>query len=97
MCVTAARVTSRANVSFGGEPRAGRSGDRIPVGIKIFRTRPDWFLYYTRGAGTLPGVRRSGRDGEVKERVELKLYTPSGSSWLVNGVNSTFYLILCPV
>jgi len=43
--------------------RAGRSGDRIPVGSEIFRTRPDrpWsppnLLY---GTGSFPGV-KSGR------------------------------------
>ena len=93
-----ARVTSRASVWFGGEPRAERYGDRIPVGIIIFCTHPHWpwgppsLSYYTRGAGPLPGVKWSRRGAEVKERVELKLYAPSGSSWPVYRVNSTFHV-----
>jgi hypothetical protein len=43
---------------------------------------------YTMGTGSLPGVKRSGRgvdhpppsSAEVKERVELYLYSPSGPS-----------------
>jgi hypothetical protein len=43
------------------------------------------------GNGSFPGVKRSGRDvdhpppfsAEVKERVELYLYFPSGPSWPV--------------
>ena len=46
---------------------------------------------YTMGPGSLPGVKRPTRgvyhpppsSAEVKERVELYLYSPSGSSWLV--------------
>jgi hypothetical protein len=48
--------------------RAGRSGDRNPIGEEIFRTRPDcpWDpppsppASYTMGAGPSPGVKRSG-------------------------------------
>jgi len=46
---------------------------------------------YTMGTGSFPGVKRSGRDVdhpsnvEVKERVELYLYSPSGPSWPVPG------------
>jgi hypothetical protein len=45
---------------------------------------------YTMGTGSFPGVKRPGRgvdhsicSAEVKERVELYLYSPSGSSWPV--------------
>jgi hypothetical protein len=46
---------------------------------------------YTMGAGTFPEVKRPGRgvdhpspfSAEVKERVELYLYSPSGPSWPV--------------
>ena len=46
---------------------------------------------YTMGSGSFPGVKRPGRcidhpplaSAEVKERVQLYLYSPSGSSWLV--------------
>ena len=44
-------------------------------------------------AGSLPQVKRSGHGAEVKERVKVKLYSPSGSSWPVYGVNCTFYLV----
>jgi hypothetical protein len=45
------------------------------------------------GTGSFPGVKQSGRgvdhpppsSGEVKERVELYLYSPSGPSWPVLG------------
>jgi hypothetical protein len=45
------------------------------------------------GTGTLPGVKRLGRgvyqppssSAEVKERVDLYLYSPSGPSWHVLG------------
>jgi hypothetical protein len=48
---------------------------------------------YTMGTGSYPGVKRPGRgvdhpppsSAEVNERVELYLYSPSGSSWLVIG------------
>ena len=47
----------------------------------------------TMGTGSFPGVKRPGRDVdhppsssvEFKERVELYLYSPSGSSWPVLG------------
>jgi len=48
---------------------------------------------YTVGTGSFPGVKRSVRDvdrpplssAEVKERVELYLYSTSGPSWSVIG------------
>ena len=48
---------------------------------------------YTMGTGSLPGVKQPGRDfdhptsscAEVKERIELYLYSPSGPSWPVLG------------
>jgi len=48
---------------------------------------------YTMGTGSLPGVKRPGRgvdhpppsSAEVKEGVELYLYSPSGPSWPVLG------------
>jgi hypothetical protein len=51
----------------------------------------------TMGTESFPGVKRSGRgvdhppptSTEVKERVELYLYSPSGSSWPVIGRNFT--------
>jgi hypothetical protein len=50
---------------------------------------------YTMGTGSFPGVKWPGRgadhppptSAEVKERVELYLYSPSGPSWPVLGKN----------
>jgi len=50
-------------------------------------------LLYNVHRISFPGVMRPGRgvdhhppsSAEVKERVELNLYTPSGPSWLVLG------------
>ena len=71
--------------------RAGRSGDRIPVGGEIFRTCPDrpWdppnLLY--DGYWVFPGgTERPGRDADPSppfsavghERIELYLYSPYG-------------------
>ena len=73
---------------------AGRSGDGIPVGDEILRTRPDrpWSppsLLYNVYWVSFPGVKRPGRGVDhplpfsagVKERVQLYLYSHSGSSW----------------
>jgi hypothetical protein len=48
---------------------------------------------YTMGTGCFPGVKRPGRgvdhphppSAEIKERVELYLFSPSGPSWPVPG------------
>jgi hypothetical protein len=76
---------------------AGRSGDRIPVGERFsapVENGPGAHpVSYTVGTGSLPGVKRPGRGSdhplsssdEVKERVELYLYSPSGPSWPVLG------------
>ena len=69
-----------------------------PGGGEIFRTRPDrlWgppsFLYYRHRVSFL-GVKQSARgvyhpppfSAEVKERVELQLFPPSGASVSVTG------------
>jgi hypothetical protein len=49
--------------------------------------------FYTMGTGSFSGVKRPGRgvdhpppsSAEVKERVKLYLYSPSGPSWPVLG------------
>jgi len=49
--------------------------------------------YYTMGIGSFPGVKRPGRgvdhpptsSTEVKEKVEVYLYSPSGPLWPVWG------------
>jgi hypothetical protein len=77
--------------------RAGRSGDWIPVGERFsaqFQTgckaHP---ASYTMGTGSYPGVKRSRRGVdhpppssiEVKERVDLYLYSHSEPTWLFWG------------
>jgi len=73
------------------------SGDRIPVGARflaLVQTGPGAYpSSCTVGTGSFPGVKRPGRgvdhpppsSAEVKERVELYLYSPSGPSWPVIG------------
>ena len=77
--------------------RAGRSGDRIPVGAMFSAAvETDSGVHptsYRMGTGSFPGVKRLGRgvdhpvpsSSEVKERVELYLYSPYGTSWPVLG------------
>ena len=75
--------------------RPGRYGDRIPVGA-IFSVTVQTGLgahtaSYTMGTGSFLGVRRPGSgvehpppsSSEVKERVDLYLYSSSGASWPV--------------
>ena len=77
--------------------RTGRPGDRIPVGARFSspvqtgpRAHP---ASCTVGIGSFPGIKRPERgvdnsppsSTEVKERVELYLYSPSGPSWAVLG------------
>ena len=71
---------------------AGRTGDRIPVRDEIFRTRPyqiwgptqpptQWVPGFPRGK--VAGAWRwppTPSSAEVKERVDLYLYSPSGLS-----------------
>jgi hypothetical protein len=73
--------------------RAGRSGDRIPVGRDFsapVQTGPGVHpASYTMGTGSFPRVKRPGRgvdhappsSAEVKERVELYLDCTSGLLW----------------
>ena len=70
-----------------------RLDGRMPLAGEIFYTRPDWLwnslTSYTTVTESFPGVKRPGRcvdhpplsRAEFKERVELYLYFPSGSSW----------------
>ena len=75
-----------------------RPGIETQWGSEIFRTRSDrpWgspTLQYDSGSFFSRGVKRPGRGDyhplppstEVKERVELYLYSPSGPSWPVVG------------
>jgi hypothetical protein len=59
---------------------------------------------YTMGIGSLPGVKRPERgvdhspisSAEVKERVELYIYFPSGPTWPVLG-ELYLYFTFCPL
>jgi hypothetical protein len=72
-------------------------GSPVPVGVRFFtavQTGPGAHpASCTMGTGSFPGVKRPGHgvdhpptsSAEVKERVELYLYSPSGPSWPVLG------------
>jgi hypothetical protein len=77
-------------------------------GGEIFRTLPDrsWglpSLLYNGYRFSFPGIKRPGRgvdhppssSAEVKERVELYLYSPSGPSWSGLGRTLPFYQLYC--
>ena len=86
--------------------RVGPSGDRIPVGARFstpFQTGHGAHpASYTIGTGFFPRVLRPGHgvdhpppsSAEVKEIVELYLYSPSGPSWHLNR-GSTVVKVLC--
>ena len=86
-------------LASGWTVRASNSG-----GGDIFHTRPDR-LCCSLGTGFFPGIKRPGRDvdhpskssAEVKERVELYLYSPSGPSCSVLEWNLFFTFILGPL
>ena len=76
---------------------AGGPGDRILVGERFsatVQTGPGGHPFsYKMGTGSVPEVKRPERSvdhprpfsAEVKEKVELYIYSPSGSSWPVLG------------
>jgi hypothetical protein len=82
--------------------RTGRSGDRIPVGASFsapLQNSPGVHSSSCKmSTGSFPGIKRPGHgfdnppqtSAEVKERVELCLYYPSGSSWPVPGCTLPF-------
>jgi hypothetical protein len=87
-------AVGRDSCRYSDSLQAGRSGDRIPVGVRFsapVQTGPR--ASRTMGTGSFPGVKQPGRGvdhpppsiAEVKERVELYLYSHSGPSWPVLG------------
>jgi hypothetical protein len=74
-------------------------------GCEIFLTGPDGAhpASYAMGTSSFLGVKQTGRgvdhpplsNAEVKERIKLYLYSPSGSVWPVLGRN--LYILCAPV
>jgi hypothetical protein len=85
--------------------RAGRSGYRIPVEARFSAPVQTHSASYTRGTGSFPGVKRPGRGvdhplpsrTEVKERVELYLFSTHGLSWPALGWTLPLTLPCCGV
>ena len=82
------------NKHVGRDSVIGTSQGSNPSGGEIFRTRPDGHsLLYNGYRVYFPAVKRPGRSAnhslpsraEVRERVQLHLYSPSGPSWPVIG------------
>jgi hypothetical protein len=89
--------------------RAGRSGDRVPVGGEVFRTRPDlpWSLLCSGYRVCFQGVKRLGRgfdhpppsSAKLLDRVKLYLYFPCRPSrpvlgWGFSDCTDTFRILL---
>ena len=80
---------------MGGPGWRSRYSDSLRVGrFAPVHTSPGAHIAFsTVGTGSFPLVKRSGRgvdhpppsSAEVKERVELYIYSPSGPSWPVLG------------
>ena len=82
---------------------ARRSGDRTPVGVRfsaLVQTDPVTHpASYTMRTVSFPEVKRPGRSAdhtppssaEVKERVQLYLYSPLWTFMACSRVNCTFY------
>jgi hypothetical protein len=95
--VTASSLLSCHMGRYSDLLRPGRSGDRMLVEATFsapVQTGPGAYpASCTMGTGSFPGVKRPGRgvdhtppsSTEVKERVELYLYSHSGTSWPVLG------------
>jgi hypothetical protein len=77
--------------------QTGRSGNRIPVGTSFSAPVQNGLGAHpascTMGIGCFPGGKRKGRgveqppsfSAEVKERIQVYVYFPSGPSWPVIG------------
>jgi hypothetical protein len=92
------RILNSTKMDQRGKTPDRQKNKKNPGGDETFRSRPDlpWgppSLLYNEYRVSFPGVKRPGRDvdlppsysAEVKERVELYLYSPSGPSWPVLG------------
>ena len=82
----------------GIETLDGRGGDEFSTPVQSgCGAHP---AFYTTSSGSFPGVKRPGRcvnhpppsRAEVKERVELNLYSPSVPSWQVIGRNLSWFI-----
>jgi hypothetical protein len=89
--------SSQAGITQTDSLRAGRYGDRIPVEARFSSPVQTGLgalpTSYTMGTGSFPWVKRPRRGvdhplpsrAEVRERVELYLYSSHGPSWPVIG------------
>jgi hypothetical protein len=96
-CAILYGIVGRDSVVSIATLRAGRSGDRIPLGARFsapIQTGPGAYpASCTMGTRSFSGVKQPGRgvdhpppsSAKVNERIEVYLYSPSGSSWPVLG------------
>ena len=77
--------------------RAGRSGDLIPKGARFAHVQTGLRAHsasYAMGTGFSlggkRGVKHQPSSVEVKERIQLYLYVPSGPSWHILGRNLVY-------
>ena len=97
VCLCGYSVGLDSSVGIATTLRAGRSRDRISVGSRfsapVQTVAGAYPASYSMGTGSFPGVEQPkvGVDhpppssAEVKERVELYIYSPSGPSWPILG------------
>ena len=108
ICILALMVAHLCIIVVGADSlRVGRCVDRISVGRGdfpyLFRPALGPTQPPLRWVPRLPGVNRPGlgvnhpppSSTEVKERVELHLYSPSGPSWPVLGRTLLYLVQLC--
>jgi hypothetical protein len=88
---TSVIISGNTHSRYSDSLRAGLSGDRIPVGASF--SVPVQTYLGPHPPHSFPGVKRPERGvnhphssrAEVKERVELFIYSTSGPSWPVTG------------
>ena len=94
-------ILGRDNCQYSDSLRVGRSGDRIPVAGRDFPHPSRPALGPTMGIRSFAGVKRPGRgvdrpppsSAEVKERVELHIYSPLWTFVACYRVNFTFTVV----